>query len=111
MKPTRYFSNRQEKAIAKKTGGRRQINSGATALYKGDVTADGMLIEAKTCMNDKKSFSIQKEWLDKVKKECYESRMQYYSLAFNFGPGQPNYYIVDESTFMLLMEKIKETNK
>jgi len=40
MKPTRYFSNRQEKKVAKRVGGKQVSNSGATAFNKGDVVTD-----------------------------------------------------------------------
>ena len=32
---TRYFSNKQEKHIAKELGGKQTANSGATPFYKG----------------------------------------------------------------------------
>ena len=64
-KPTRYYSNRQEKAVAKAIGGRQTSNSGATASDKGDVTDQDWLMECKTCMKDQKSFTLQKEWFDK----------------------------------------------
>jgi hypothetical protein len=40
-KPTRYYSDKQEKAIAKAVGGKQTANSGATAFQKGDVLIDG----------------------------------------------------------------------
>lgn len=108
-KPTRYFSKRHENQIAKSTGGRKQINSGATSFYKGDVVVgDLMLIEAKTCTKEQKCFTIQKEWIEKNRKEAFQMRKPYSAVAFNFGPNQKSYYIIDESTFQLLLEKIKE---
>lgn len=41
MRPTRFYSNRQEKAVAKQVGGRQVANSGAGA----DLTH--ILIECK----------------------------------------------------------------
>lgn len=32
-KPTRYFSSRQEKAVAKAIGGKKTANSGATPYF------------------------------------------------------------------------------
>ena len=36
-KPTRFYSNKQEKKVAKTLGGKKVANSGATAFHKGDV--------------------------------------------------------------------------
>ena len=41
---TRKYSNLQEKRIAKKLHGRKQLNSGATMFQKGDVITDKILI-------------------------------------------------------------------
>ena len=109
-KTTRDASNKQEKQIAKRVGGKKTANSGATAFSKGDVTVnteDGnndWLIEAKTCMTDKESFSIKKAWIEKNKREAVFMDKDYHCIAFNFGPGLPNYYIIDELTFQELLE-------
>ena len=105
---TRYFSNRQEKKVAKKFGGRQTSNSGATAYKKGDVTLPNWLIECKTCMKDKDSFSIKKEWLLKLKEERFAMNKSYCALAFNFGPDQENYFIVDERLFKNFVDSLKE---
>lgn len=108
-KPTRYYSDKQEKQIAKATKGKQQINSGATTFYKGDVVVDDlMLIEAKTVTKNQKSVTIQKEWLEKNRKEVFQRRKRYGALAINFGPKEKNYYVIDESLFQLLLEKIRE---
>ena len=101
--PTRYYSKKQEDAIAKKLGGARVKNSGATAWAKGDVNLDKWLLEAKTKMTSSASISIQKEWLEKNTKEALFMGKPYSALAFNFGPDQPNYYIIDESLFETLV--------
>ena len=101
--PTRYYSKKQEDAIAKKLGGARVKNSGATAWAKGDVNLDKWLLEAKTRMTSSASISIQKEWLEKNNKEALFMGKPYSALAFNFGPDQPNYYIIDESLFETLV--------
>ena len=108
-KSTRDASNNQEKQIAKRVGGKKTANSGATAFHKGDVTINtdsgnnDWLIEAKTCMTDKESFSIKKAWIEKNKQEAVFMDKDYHCLAFNFGPNQPNYYIIDELTFQELL--------
>ena len=110
-KPTRFYSNRQEKQIAKTVGGKQVSNSGATPFYKGDVLTDDWLIEAKTVTKEQRSFSIQKSWLDKNKEEAFAMNKKYSALAINFGPDAENYYVVDERTFKRIVElfKIVET--
>ena len=102
--PTRFYSKKQENEVAKRFGGSRVKNSGATAWQKGDVTLQNILLECKTKMSESKSISIQKEWLEKNEKEALFMGKPYSALAFNFGPGQPNYYIIDESMFETLLE-------
>lgn len=103
VRPTRWYSNRQEKAVAKVLDGKKVANSGAGAFNKGDVTTDEWLIECKTCTTEKKSFSIKKEWLDKNKEEAFAMRKRHSALVFDFGPDTERYYIVDEKTFRELM--------
>ena len=39
-KPTRYYSDKQEKSVVKSLKGKQTKNSGATAFEKGDVLSD-----------------------------------------------------------------------
>lgn len=111
MKSTRSVSVKQEKAIAKAIGGRRTPNSGATKFDKGDLTiGQEWLIEAKTCMQPKKSFSIKKEWLEKLREEKFACGKEYSALCFDFGDGGNRYYIIDENTIQTLIEYIKNDN-
>ena len=104
MKPTRWYSNRQEKHVAKAVSGKQTANSGATMWSKGDVRNSLFLIECKTCTTEKKSFSIKKEWLEKNEEERFAMRKDYSALAFNFGPDTDNYYIIDEKLFRHINE-------
>ena len=99
---TRYFSHRQEQQVAKAVGGKTVPNSGAIKFVAGDVTTDLFLLECKTCMTDKQSFSIKEEWLNKNKEEAFAVGKDYSALVFNFGPDKPNYYIIDEKLFKRL---------
>lgn len=106
---TRYFSNNQEKKVAKAIGGRKTANSGATPFYKGDVTTDDFLIECKTKMSNSNSISIKKEWMDKLEEEAFAMGKNYFALCFDFGPrDNMRYYIVTEREFQLLQEAIKD---
>lgn len=104
MKSTREVSTNQEKQIAKSINGKRTANSGATKFDKGDIVAGNWLVEAKTCMQPKKSFSIKQDWLIKLKEEQYATSKLYSSLCFDFGDDKGRYYILDESTFRYIKE-------
>lgn len=106
-RPTRFYSTKQEKAIAKALNGVRQSNSGATPFFKGDITLDNVLIEAKTVTKEQTSFSIKREWLIKNREEAFAMNKEFNALAFDFGDGGERYYVIDEKTFKKL---IKETN-
>ena len=103
-KPTRWYSDKQEKKVAKAIGGKQTANSGATDFSKGDVTTDNWLIECKTATSEKQSFSIKREWLKKNREEAFSMGKDYNALVFDFGDNGERYYIVDEKTFKLLKE-------
>lgn len=105
---TRFFSHKQEKSIAKAVGGKLQANSGATMFSKGDIKTDDWLFEAKTCMKEQESFSIKKEWLEKLKQESFSMNKEYNALVFNFGPNTKNYYVIDEKTMKKIMIILNE---
>ena len=107
-KPTRFYSNNQEKQVAKAIGGRQTANSGATPFSKGDVTTKDWLIECKTCTTEKQSFSIKQEWLKKNKEEAFAMRKDYNALCFDFGPDTERYYVLDERTFKRVVDLFKE---
>lgn len=108
-KSTRDASSKQEKAIAKSLNARRTSNSGATKFDKGDLyVGQGWLIEAKTCMQPKKSFSIKQEWLQKMKEEQFATNKMYSALCFDFGDEGQRYYIINENTFKQLIELLNK---
>ena len=106
--PTRSYSKKQENYVAKKFDGNLTKNSGATMFQKGDVLLDDFLIECKTKMSPSKSISIKKEWIEKNEKESLFMGKKYSSIAFNFGPDEKMYYIIDEYLFESLLEKLKK---
>lgn len=105
-RPTRFYSNKQEKQVAKAIGGKQTANSGATAFSKGDVKTDEWLVECKTATTEKASFSIKKEWLQKNREEAFAMGKSYNALAFDFGTGDNRYYIVDEKTFVKMKDAL-----
>lgn len=106
---TRYFSSIQENYVAKKFNARLASNSGGGKFDKGDVLLDNpsFLFECKTCVKDKDSFSIKKEWLEKNKEESFAKRKDNSCIVFNFGPNRENYYVISEKLMVYLIDKLK----
>lgn len=100
--PTRWYSKRQEKNVAKTLGGKQVANSGATAFNKGDVTLDEWLLECKTKTKESDSFTIKREWLIKNREEAFAMRKPYNALVIDFGDGT-NFYLIDEKTFKFFL--------
>ena len=110
-KPTRYYSARQENAVAKAIGGRKTSNSGATPYDKGDVTDNKWLIECKTCVKEQESFSIKKDWFKKNLEESIFMKKEYSAVVFNIGPTSKNYYIIAENTFLDMKHSLENNIK
>lgn len=107
-KPTRYYSKKQEKLVAKTVNGKVQSNSGATPFQKGDVLTDNWLIECKTKTSESKSISIKKEWIEKNEEEAFAMDREHSAICFNFGEtfDVKNYYIISEDDFKKLLEDL-----
>lgn len=108
---TRYASSVQEKRISDKFDGQISSNSGANLFNKGDVIVEdaSLLIECKTRLEFKKSFSIKKEWLDKNKEEAFRCRLDNHCIAFNFDYKDKNdYYIIDDKMMQFLVKSLKK---
>ena len=104
---TRYVSNKHEKRTAKALGGNLQISSGSSEFLKGDVVTSECLVECKTAMTEKQSFSIKKEWLTKIDEQCFAMGKTYPILAFDFGDGT-NYYVLNEKTMKRFIEFLEQ---
>ena len=108
---TRYASSVQEKRVAGKLNGTVSSNSGAGLFNKGDVVCEdaSLLIECKTCMEPKKSFSIKKEWIEKNKEEAFRLRLDNHVIAFNFDyQDKRDYYVIDDKLMEFLVRKLEE---
>lgn len=110
---TRYYSDIQEETIAHMLNGVRSSNSGAAKFSGGDVKVlkASLLIECKTVLSDKDSISIKKDWIEKNNQEKFSQRLSSGVIAFNFGPNQPNYFVIDSKLMRFLVEKLSEENK
>ena len=103
VRPTRFYSSKQEKQVAKAIGGKQTANSGATAFSKGDVRTDDFLIECKTCVKPQKSFTVQKEWFTKNKEEALE----HISLG-DFGTFDSEFYLFGENDALVKAKAIDD---
>ena len=101
-RPTRFFSSRQEKTVAKSVGGKKVANSGATTFNKGDVITDRFLIECKTCTKEQKSFTIRRDWITKNREEAFAMNKDYSAIAIDFGDGE-QHYIISQKLFEKLI--------
>ena len=108
-RPTRFYSSRQEKKIAKAVGGKQVANSGATPWKKGDVTSEKWLYEAKTKIEESKSFTIKREWIEKNKEEAFAMGKEYNALVIDFGDGK-QFYLLDEKTFLEMKDCLEANN-
>jgi hypothetical protein len=107
--PTRNYSSKQEKTVAKAVSGTVQSNSGAGLFAKGDVVTSGknsFLFECKTKTSPSASISIQKSWFEKNRQECLLTGTPHQAVVFNFGPGEENHYIIDEYLFLELLNHL-----
>ena len=103
MRPSRFYSSRQEKHIAKAVGGRKTPNSGATKWAKGDIVSEDWLFEAKTHTEPRQSFTIRREWIEKMNEEAFQSGKHHTALVIDFGDGE-QFYLISEREFLDLKE-------
>ncbi len=107
IRPTRFYSKKQEQRVAKTVEGKRQSNSGATPFQKGDVVSDLFLIECKTKTKPSDSMTVKKDWLIKNREEAIAMNRLYSAVAIDFGDGD-DYYIIDRRLFQRLIRLMEE---
>lgn len=110
---TRYYSSSQEQYISKLLGGHSNSSSGSSQFNKGDVYVEdaSLLIECKTSMTSKNSFSIKKDWIEKNSNEAFIKRFSNTCIVFNFEPNGKNYFLINERLMKYLVDKLKEDYK
>lgn len=110
---TRYFSGKMEDKVANIVCGQKTINSGASKFSCGDVINKdaSILLECKCSMTNKDSFSIKKEWIEKINSERLEKRLSNYSVAIDFGPDSDIYFLINSKLMSFLIEKLEEDEK
>lgn len=98
------YSQSQENDIARLLGGRVQSNSGGTRFGGGDVLTKDFFIEAKTPTKEQTSFSIKREWIDKMREQAFEQGKHNYALAFRFAPDGDDYFVINSRLMRELVE-------
>ena len=118
-----FNSHKRNQAILNGAVSSMTLNSGATVYQKGDEQIQGIIRimeELKTKVAEqapgKKTFTIQKKWLDKLAKEAPEENMEFWYLKFKFQESDnQGYIIVDQDMIMSMVltmsEDRKEVNK
>lgn len=101
---TRYYSSKQEEYIANLLEGKTTANSGAAHFSCGDVIVGDWLIECKTTIKPKESFSIKKEWIEKNERERKDLQKPFSALCFQFERGGENYFVIKETIFKDLIK-------
>ena len=96
-------SQKHEKRLAKKIGGKRNAASGALWARQGDVRSSDLLIEHK--WTGKKQFTIKSDVLEKnVREAILEGRMPVLGIHLN---GE-DYVILLEDDFLEMRDKTKD---
>lgn len=80
--------------------------SGALWFAKSDVITKHFQIESKTKAKPSKSFTIKKEWLDKIEHEAFDSK-KIPVLAFSFGDNN-DYFVLRDRDFYSIVEELLE---
>jgi len=107
----RRKSIKQEKQIAKETGGRRQPMSGA-GYHKGDVKTKLHLIEIK--FTDKNSYALRRDVMKKIFYESvYESSKRDEDIVpyLQIRMGKDNYCVLRKEDLEAIVEELKENRK
>lgn len=90
---------KQERDMAEKIGGRVQKASGALAFAKSDVVKKGVLRgEMKSTKNA--SFSLKREYLDKIRSECQGRERPFLALRF----VNPSTFATEDEWIMIPIE-------
>lgn len=106
-----YNNHKRNSAILSGAVSSMTLNSGATVVEKGDEQILGnirVMEELKTKVVQqapgKKTFTIQKKWLDKLHTEAKERGMEFWYLKFSFYEADDDVYVaVEQDTIMSMI--------
>ncbi len=97
-------ADKQEKEIARYTGGQFQSNSGGTKFGGGDVHTDKFFIEAKCHLKPQKTFSIPEDWLKKAREQAFEQGKDCWALAIRYSEDGSDYFVISKREFIEYLE-------
>lgn len=109
VRPTRYYSKRQEDHVAKTINGKRCANSGATRFLKSDVLDKDTSYECKTVTKEVKQYPIKKEVIEKARQEAFSMNKRNSVLVFNFAPDGECFYVLSEKHYLDLISYKKDS--
>lgn len=101
------YSVSQERDIAHLLNGKAQSNSGGTRFGGGDVHTEEFLVEAKTPTKEQESFTVKRDWVEKMREQAFEQGKCYSALAFRFDPEGVDYFVIDSSLMKYLVDTIE----
>lgn len=95
------------------------LNSGATVREKGDAQIKGLLsimeeykTRTKVQAPGKKTFTIQKEWLEKLEREARAENKEFFDLRFSFHEDDKQAYVIlPEEEFISWIKTLNEDRK
>lgn len=64
-------------------------------------------IEAKTPTKEQTSFSVKREWIDKMREQAFEQGKYHCALAFRFDPDGDDYFVIDSRLMRELVKYIE----
>lgn len=106
------FKNHQNNAALLGVSTNMTPNSGATGRKKGDEQISGIIEimeELKTKISKqapgKETFTMKKEWLEKLNKEAQRENKEFWYLKFSFHEHDENVYVVTEQDIIMSMVK------
>lgn len=107
MVETKKQSLKQEERVAKLFKGQRTPQSGGGKWKKGDVLSEDFLVECKTTITEKPSYSVSKKILDKANEERIEMGKPFYALAFTFGTDE-DFFVLDKRAMAYLLSCVPD---
>lgn len=108
----RRRSRRQESGLASDTGGTVQRGSGALPWARGDVRKTGEF-RAECKFTRRKSFSVTREILDKIRSECSFDEIPVLDVSFVNPEGRTDerYVVVPYDTWLMYHEALQQVRK
>lgn len=114
-----YANHKRNNNLLSETVSGMTLNSGATVIAKGDeqILGDIRIMEelkTKTSVQapGKKTFTMQKKWLDKLHREALAENMEFWYLKFSFFEADDDVYVaVEQDTIMSMVKTMVDDRR